>query len=202
MSIPLDPGRGGRSIGADSLRIADIIVSTTSALVSAAIRMGTNSEVSHAALYIGGDQVVEAIRAGVVLRDIETSLSDDILAVVYRVPGLTATQGLRVRDYVGRNLGLPYSIRGAVGAGLSYQNRHPYTGGFACAKAGICMAEPSTPLYRADRVDSFFCSQLVFAAFQDAGIPLAGGRAQDIAPADIPDLWLTRVLLYVGHLKG
>lgn len=55
MPIPLDPGRGGRSVGPEALQIGDIIVSTTSAAISRAIRVGTGSEVSHAMLYIGGN---------------------------------------------------------------------------------------------------------------------------------------------------
>jgi uncharacterized protein YycO len=202
MTIPLDPGAGGMSIGSDSLQIADIIVSTTSAFVSAVIRAGTGSEVSHSALYIGGDQVVEAIGQGVVLRDLATSLADDRLAVAYRLPNLSSDQGLKIRDYVGLQLGLPYSVKGALGAGVSYNDRkNPYSGAWACAKAGIC-TQPAPPLYKADKVDTFFCSQLVFAAYQDAGVPLAGGHAADIAPSDFPDLWVLKVLLYVGHLKG
>src|SRR5689334_11123626 len=110
MAIPLDPGAGGQCIGADLLQMADIIVSTTSATVSAVIRTGTMSAVSHAALYIGAEQVVEAIGEGVVLRDLDLSLRDDRLAVAYRVPNLSPEQALRVRDYVGMNLGKPYSV--------------------------------------------------------------------------------------------
>ncbi|MCI0391504.1 MAG: hypothetical protein MOB07_22405, partial [Acidobacteria bacterium] len=47
------------------------LVSTTSALSSTAIRIGTWSEVSHARLYIGAGQVVEAVGDGVVLAQLE-----------------------------------------------------------------------------------------------------------------------------------
>jgi uncharacterized protein YycO len=202
MTIPLDPGAGGRSIDSSALPIADIIVSTTSAFVSAIIRAGTSPEVSHSALFIGGDQVVEAIGEGVVLRDLATSLSDDRLTVAYRLPDLTSDQGLKIRDYVGNQLGLPYSVKGALGAGFSYgERKSPYAGMWACAKAGIC-TKPAPPMYKADKVDTFFCSQLVFAAYQDAGVPITGGRAEDIAPVDFSDLWILKILVYVGHLKA
>jgi hypothetical protein len=129
MTIPLDPGAGGRSIDSSALQIADIIVSTTSAFVSAIIRAGTSSEVSHSALFIGGDQVVEAIGEGVVLRDLATSLSDDRLAVAYRLPDLTSDQALKIRDYVGNQLGLPYSVKGALGAGFSYVSERAHMPG-------------------------------------------------------------------------
>lgn len=52
--ISLTPaGGGGMCIGPEALQAADIIVSTTRAAVSGVIRFGTNSTVSHAALYAG-----------------------------------------------------------------------------------------------------------------------------------------------------
>jgi hypothetical protein len=38
-------------------------------------------------------------------------------------------------------------------------------------------------------------------AFKNAGVPLiAGVPPSHVAPADIPDLWMHKSLLYVGHL--
>ncbi|HEV3331951.1 MAG TPA: hypothetical protein VG096_13260 [Bryobacteraceae bacterium] len=199
MAISLDPGAGGRSISSDALQISDIIVSTTNAAVSRVIRAGTLSAVSHAALYIGGDQVVEAIGAGVVMRPIDVALSDDMLAVVYRVPNLTDTQALKVRDFVGMNLGKAYSVALAAGAGISYGVRNSkLVNGYLCLNAGICTdADIPTPTTS----DKFFCSQLVLAAFANAGMPLVNIPPSHVAPADVPDLWMRKALLYVGHLK-
>ncbi len=200
MAIPLDPGIGGRSIGVDALRNADIIVSTTAAKVSWVIRTGTMSDVSHSAFYIGGSQVVEAIGEGVALRTIEVSLGDDTLAVVYRVPDITEMQALKARDFVGMNLGKPYSVPLAAGAGLSYGIRNSkLVRGYVCVNTGICF-DSQIPTPRKN--DRFFCSQLVIAAFQDAGIPLVSLPPSHVAPADIPNLWRRDALLYVGHLKG
>lgn len=74
MTIPLDPGVGGQSIDENALSIGDIIVSTTPALISRVIRRATGSVVSHALVYIGGGQVVEAIGAGVTLRTLRKPL--------------------------------------------------------------------------------------------------------------------------------
>ena len=90
--VPLDPGVGGCSIHEGALQMADIIVSTTNAGVSGAIRVGTGSSASHAALYDGNGMVIEALGHGVVAHAIATALDDDSLAVVYRAPNLTATQ--------------------------------------------------------------------------------------------------------------
>jgi uncharacterized protein YycO len=197
MTIPLDPGIGGQSVGSDSLNIADIIVSTTKQWTSKAIKLGTQSEVSHAALYIGGDQVVEAIGEGVVVRPLDVSLSHDSLAVVYRYPQLDSYTALQIRDYVGNQIGKPYSTGGAIASGVARNRRHaPIQFGFACAKAGICISEYSNPV----TTDTFFCSQLVVAAFASADVPFINIPAAECTPADIVDVAVN--LIYVGHLKA
>ncbi len=202
MTIPLDPGIGGKSIGPDVLSIADLIVSTTPQWTSKAIRLGTMSAVSHSALYIGGGQVVEAIGEGVVMRPLDVSLVHDSLAVVYRYPGMLAITALQIRDYVGNQIGKPYSTAGAMASGLARAggSRKPlgrnFTDGFTCAKAGVCFTENSNPV----TTDTFFCSQLVTAAFASAGTPLINMAAKDVTPADIVDVAVN--LLYIGHLKA
>ena len=157
------------------------------------------SAVSHAALYIGDEQVVEAICEGVVLRDLDLSLRDDRLAGAYRVPELTQEQALRVRDFVGMNLGKPYWVGLAAGAGLSYGVRNSKVlRAVVCLKVNIC-SDSDIPVPK--NQDSFFCSQLVLEAFKNAGVPLVSIPSSHVAPADIPDLWAKKPLLYVGHLK-
>jgi hypothetical protein len=200
MPIPLDPGARGRSVGEDALNVADIVVSATNAVVSRLIRAGTVSPVSHAALYVGGGQVVEAIGQGVVLRSLGLSLLDDRLAVAYRVRQLTADQGFRVRDFVGMQLGKPYSVPNAGGAGLSYGVRNSLVfRAVVCLKAQVCS---DSDIPDSAKHDSFFCSQLVIEAFNQAGVPLVNLPSSHVAPADIPDLWASKALLYVGHVKG
>src|SRR5207253_2687289 len=66
--VPLSPANGGRSIGEDALEIGDIILATTrDDPVSIGIRVASHAPVSHAMLYIGGGQVVEAVGGGVML---------------------------------------------------------------------------------------------------------------------------------------
>ena len=113
--IALDPKTGGGCCIADSaLESADIIVSTTRARVSGVIRTGTLSTVSHAALYIGKGEVVEAIGAGVVRRGLTVALADDALAVAYRSPQMTPATARLIVHFAVSQLGKPYSIRGAA----------------------------------------------------------------------------------------
>lgn len=176
--IPLDPGVGGCSIGETALQMGDIIVSTTDAGVSGAIRVGTGSSVSHAALYDGNGMVIEALGHGVVAHSIATALSDDSLAVVYRAPNLTDTQRRMAVEWALLQVGTPYSVSGAL---LSSDK-------LMCRVAG-------------PRPGAFFCSQLVFEAFVQAGAPLSSLPSQCVTPADAVAI-AAHSLTYVGHLKG
>ena len=176
--IALDPGVGGCSIAIAALQPADIIVSTTTAFNSGAIRIGTRSLVSHAALYAGNGQVIEAIGSGVVQRPIEIALADDALAVAYRSPDLPATMANSIVVYAASKRGTPYSVAGA----LASSN-----------KIGCRVLGP--------RPSSFFCSQLVIAAYASAGRPLTNAPPQCVTPEDVVTI-AEHQLKYIGHLKG
>lgn len=198
MTIPLDPGRGGRSIGVDSLEIADIIVSTTPERISRIIRAATGSHVSHSMLYIGGGQVVEAIADGVTLRFLAQAISAASLAVAYRHPRLNAQQGLRIRDFVGQNLDKGYNFLGLLGQAGFQSDRWIF-----CVDADIaCTRRFGRLNMRLTSTDRFFCSELVLAGFQRVGVPLTNTPPNWSSPDDIARLRLTGSLDYVGHLKG
>lgn len=198
--IPLEPGNGGRSISADALETGDLVVSTTPDKISGAIRRVTGSLVSHAMLYIGAGQVVEAIEDGVVLRSIEDAVKDSRLVVAFRHPDLSPEQALRIRDYAGRQLDKRYNW--AI-------LRHP---AFLLDKAVFCRGKTGEDLDRCvnwyGRInigtasnDRFYCSELVLKAYQEAGVPLTNIAPNFSTPGEIPELQQTGKLAYVGHLK-
>jgi len=168
--------RAGRSVDPSSLLTADIVLSTTDAAISKAIRVGTGSPVSHGMLYIGDGQVVEAIGEGVVMRSLGLALRDAIRAAVYRKSDLTETQALMVRDYVGNQVGKPYD---AVGALLS-------------PDPVLCHV-PGAP-------EKFFCSELVLAAFDHAGASLTDRRPSCGTPDTLLSAYFSGTTQYVGHL--
>lgn len=199
--IPLDPGVGGRSISESALETGDIIISTTNARVSRLIRWATHSVVSHAMIYIGDGQVVEAIGDGVTLRSLAQAVNDATVAVAFRHPTLTPTQAMMVRDFAGQQLGKPYNYWGIVQQGGFQLDRQI----FCDSKTG---AEYESCVNWAGRVnlgnggdDSFFCSQLVLAAYQNAGVPLTSTPPHWNSPDDLAQLGMSRRLGYVGHLK-
>ena len=82
-------------------------MSTTSGFISDVIRVVTYSTVSHAALYAGNGEVIEAITPGVVLRTLEQALADDALAVAYRSPDMTPAIANKIVRYTSSQIGTP-----------------------------------------------------------------------------------------------
>ena len=178
------------------MKTADIIVSTGSGAVSAVIRAGSVSKYSHAALYIGDGQVIEAIGEGVVKQPLSAALRDDTLAVVYRRKNLNDAQTKVIVNYASGQVGKKYDYAGVAGASK-------YTVG------GMVMNIVSFPLGVIQNVgeaintispeSSFFCSELVLMAFKKANAPITFKPPTISSPSDIPG---SHQVAYVGHLKS
>ncbi len=201
-TIPLDPGTGGRSIGSSVLRMGDIIVATTDQTVSSLIRWATGSQVSHAMLYIGGDQVVEAISSGVLLKSLAAAVADSNVAVAFRHPTMTPTQALMARDFAGKQLGKPYNYWGIVKQGGFQLDRETFCSGLTGTALDACVRLVGNVNLGKGNDDSFFCSQLVVAAYQSAGVPLTTTPPIWSSPGDLAQLGLSKRLGYIGHLKA
>ncbi len=192
-NIPLDPARGGsQCITPSALKNADIIVSTTGAAASVVIRTGTSSAVSHAMLYTGDGNVIEAVGQGVRSVPLSVAFHGASLAVAYRMTTLSHDEAIQVVNFALRQRGKAYDYTGAAGAGVARNN-------FACAAAGliICVVAKSG---LASASNKFFCSQLVLAAFASANHPLSAQAPATSVPNDIPLAYSVGRLEYVGHL--
>ncbi len=175
---------------------ADIIVSTGSGKVSTVIRTGSASPYSHAALYIGEGEVIEAIGEGVVRQKLEFALSDDTLAVVYRRKNLSATQARLVIRYAPSQVGKSYDYAGVVGA-----SKHT-VGGMVMHAISIPLGviqDIGEAINMISPESSFFCSELVLRAFEHADAPITFKPATTSAPGDIPG---SHQVQYIGHLKS
>ena len=194
-TIPLTPASGGgMCVDTSALEPADVIVSTGAAAVSRVIRTATGSAVSHAMLYAGNGQIVEAIGDGVTRRPLNSALADATLAVAYRRPQLSASQAHAVVSFVGRQVGRKYDSTGAAGAGLRNNL-------VLCAISGIaaCVAAHAGAFESSKK---FFCSELVLEAFRSAGLPLVSHSPSVSVPEDIVTAHGSGTLSYVGHLRA
>jgi len=191
--IPLTPTSGGGMCIADSaLQAADIIVSAGIGAVSTAIRYGTASDVSHAALYIGDGEVIEAIGPGVMERPLNKSLDDHSLAVAYRARGMTPSAAAIIVHFAEQWKGKKYDTAGAAAAGA----RNP----FVCV---VVMGIAPCAAARAGKFkssDKFYCSQLVLEAYRRAGVSFITQDPNTSQPEDMVTAYSKDKLLYVGHL--
>lgn len=194
---PLSPAVGGRSIGLSALEPADLIVSTTSARLSRAIRSTTGSAVSHAMLYTGHGQVVEAIGDGVVHRAVAAAVGGGTLAVAFRHPWVTPGMAQAIVSFARSQVGKGYDYRG-----LAAQAGYRLDRWFFCRVARIedCDERAARNNLWLASGTQFFCSELVAEAYRQAGLPLVQGSSTSASPQDLVQAWISGALLYVGHL--
>ena len=193
MGIPLTPtSGGGQCIGTGALRPADIIVSTTAAGISRTIRFATSSVVSHAMLYAGNDNVIEAIGEGVVRRTLRLATSHATLAVAYRHRNVTADVGASIVRYAEQFIGRDYDAAGAAGAGIA-------DNGVICVAVGIvpCLAARAGAF---NSRDDFYCSELVLEAFRLGGVPILDAAPSMSTPQHLVSAHSSGKLQYVGHV--
>jgi hypothetical protein len=187
-------------ITVNALRPADIIVSTTDAAVSAIIRAGSGSSVSHAMLYVGGSRVIEAIEEGVVERPLETAIKDAVLAIGLRRRNLTQEQRRKVLECATQFKFRPYDKIGAAGSGAAI-GRGTVLAGVGCMLSlrlcalGVLGVGDNARPENADT--AFFCSELVARCFELAGAPLVDGPPSFASPRAIR---MANTLLYLDKL--
>lgn len=207
----LAPASGERAITAEALRTGDILLSAEASLRSSGIRIVTLAPVSHASIYLGNEQVAEALGGGVGLRSLPAMLAEESVIAVYRHPRVDAALGERIAA----------EARVRVGRGYDFVGAFMYVPFSAQRQACELPALP-TPLRQAcisllasvqlgvrEPEERFFCSAFVLDAYRDAGLPLTQARARWLTPADIlhmregdvSALPVEQPLVYVGHLK-
>jgi len=168
-------------ISVGQLQKGDIILSTTSDSVSKVVKFATNSKYSHARIYIGNSQVIEAIDPVVKKDLIIDVMKGDLYTVVYRYTGLTEMQKLKIVHYADQQQGKEYDLSGAVGS----------------SRVGMIASPALTITNLIDSESDFYCSELVAFAYKHAGV-----RLEFFSSATTPkDLAQNKKLEYIGHLK-
>lgn len=184
----------------NDLKPADILLSTGAAIPSAVIRSVTVSDYSHAALYVGNSEIIEAIGEGVKLQSLEKAMSDDTLVSVYRRLRMADEQGLQVVRYAmeQKQKGKKYDYLGAIGGGVTSPGFLTRVFRSPIVMSAVFIAGVEADLYnRMNPEASFYCSELIALAFEKANVPLGPGAAST-TPGDIA---YSHVLNYVGDLK-
>jgi uncharacterized protein YycO len=184
------------------LRVADIIVSTTDADISRAIRTGMGADISHAALFTQPNYVIEAIGDGVVEHTYDIAYREATLAIALRRRNLTEENKASVVANARRFAGLPYDAVGAAGSGMTSRRGAAIgVGGVLISPLGSAIGQGAiwNNAREANRDTKFFCSELVARAFELAGVPIVDSAATYTNPRAIR---VSSHLMYVGHLIG
>lgn len=206
------PNKTLRKISEKELQEGDLLFSSTINLQSIGIRIFSVSAVSHVAIYIGQGQVAEAVGGGVQIVSLDDTLahSDKIFAL--RLPGLTLHQAEQIRQFATQKAGSAYNYMGIVEM-LPFMvtkqlcSLNPFSKEFRqqCVQ-GLAEAQLSSP--NGSR-STYFCSEFVVAAFENAGHPIAQISAGWVSPddllhmrdGDVATLQPNQSLTYIGHLK-
>lgn len=95
-----------------SLRVGDIILTSSTGKISKAIRKGTKSDISHAMIYVQNHSIIDSDRHGVHAQNTQRLHFEDELAIhVYRMRrGLTADEALRISNYARAAIGTEYAL--------------------------------------------------------------------------------------------
>jgi uncharacterized protein YycO len=204
------PAQGDDFLDPAALRPGDILLSSMPGLAAAGIRLMTFAPVSHVAVYIGGGQVVEAVRSGVRIRTIDEVLTEETWVLALRYPDLSPEQADRIRDYALGNLGAGFNFLGVtLHVPFSIGRRACELPLVPLAVRDACIRGMGLIHQVAAGEDRVFCSQLVLQAYRHAGILITNADPRLISPADIlhmrkgdvSSVRIHRPLQQVGHLK-
>jgi uncharacterized protein YycO len=209
-SVALDPKNGGQLVQVEALRPGDILLSAEDAITSAGIRLLTLAPVSHAALYVGDQQVAEAVGSGVRLRSMEALLDEEAVVVAFRDPRVSPEQGRQIGDIALRAVGGRYDHLGVVlQVPFSIERRVCELPLVPALVRDFCIRGIATIQLGAFKNDRFFCSQFVLEAYRQVGLPLTDADPRWLSPRDIlhmregdvPSVRVHQTLVYIGHLK-
>jgi hypothetical protein len=190
---PLTPPGGGYSTSLSSLKVGDVIASTTTKPIpSGAVRAITDSPISHVMVYVGNGRVVEAAEGNVLVRSVGEALHDASLAAVYRHPGLTPLEAAEIAQHATR------MASGMEQDGTADGTRPYDYWGLALRAWRDEPRQPELEQMSDSQFDkALFCSELVARVFELAGIPLTGELATTTDPGE---LIRSPLLDYSGHL--
>jgi cell wall-associated NlpC family hydrolase len=210
-SNALNTRNGGQLISAEQLRVGDIILSSDNGLNSFAVRLWTLASVSHASIYIGNNQIIEAVGEGVRLRSVSALMQDEATIVAIRHPKFTDANIDALNTFANEQVGKKYNYMGILlQAPFSLERRVCELPLVPELVRDFCVRGVATIQLGLSNNDNFFCSQLVLHAYHKAGIPLTDADPRLFNPADllhmregdVTSVKIRETLQYLGHLKA
>ncbi|QIT56508.1 hypothetical protein HC341_15670 [Aquisalimonas sp. 2447] len=204
MDVSIDPARAGlnpgaeRCISASTLEPGDIIATANPQKSSRFIQAATNAPFSHVILYRGSGRAIDAVPAGGVQRGaLWELLGRSNLAAVFRSNNATRAQRELAVKWAEKQAGSPYDATGAARVAAA-----PGAPGYRIGLARLSLSafDEVPAVLAVDGHDaSFFCSELVFRAYEVAGAPLVDRRAHRAGPGGVLH---TQSLELLGYLRG
>jgi Permuted papain-like amidase enzyme, YaeF/YiiX, C92 family len=207
----LNPSNGGRIITGEGLQPGDIILTADNGLQSASIRLITLSPVSHAAVYVGEQQVIEAVGSGIRQRSVAQLIAEEATVVAFRHPTINAQQTAALNAFLAQHVGQKYNYVGIMLQSPFVIERRVCELPFVPSLVrDFCVRGVAAIQLGLGRSDQFFCSQLVLEGYRRAGVPLTHADPRLITPGDllhmregdVPSVRTLQSLQYVGHLKA
>ena len=206
----LNPRNGGVLVSAQDLRPGDIILSSSNGISSVGVRLLTLSPVSHASLYLDGEQVAEAVGQGIRRRSLAAFLEEEATVVAFRHPGFKPEHAQHIESFVQQHVGQKYNFIGVMlQAPFSLERRLCELPMVPSQVRDFCVQGVAAVQLGIGRNDQFFCSQFVLEAYRRAGLPLTAADPRLFSPGDllhmregdVPSVRIHQALQYVGHLK-
>jgi uncharacterized protein YycO len=173
-----------------SLVAGDIIATKSRSLSSRGIRGATFGQASHAIIYIGNANAIDAMPEEGVTRDLlSRKLAGASSAVVFRHRTATAEQCTLACQWTLQQVDKPYDYNSAARVGIHRNTR--------VGRLIIITDEVSSRIRQEGEDASFMCSELVFRAFAVASVPLTSAPAHCLSPGM---LFRTKRLKRLGQL--
>lgn len=182
-----------------AVQVGDIVATYSDAFTSRSIRWATNEPFSHAILCLKNNLAVDATpEEGVRVRSLGRTLLGVRRAVVFRHRHATLDQKALAANWAAAQQGRPYDFTGAARVGLRPGAR-TFPMQFTGPGMLITYRDESASRSSEDGHDaSFFCSELIFRAYEVAHAPIVRSRPHLTGPGA---LVLVDTVEHVGELR-
>lgn len=198
------------AIHPQDLEPGDIMFSAAKGISSFGIRIANFTSVSHAFLYLGDNQIAEAIGGGVNIQTLEQSIKENTLIAVYRHPKITAEHAQKLKQFAEKHEGEKYNFWGIIKqAPFSITRKMCELPVIPREVRYACLSSMAYVQIGHKESERFFCSQFILEGFKQADLSLANAPSEWFNPSDIlrmrendvPPIKTNVELKYVGHLR-